>query len=398
MGKVRIARLGLQGDGIADDGSFVPFTLPGELVDTSEPLRILEESPDRIAPVCQHFESCGGCSLQHASDAFLEKWKAEIVRRALLAQGVESDIRPVLTSPPASRRRAVFAGHRTKKTVQIGFHGRGSDQIINLQECALILPQMLELRPAFEALTTAGASRKAHLRISVMASETGWDIDVSDGKPLNGELRQTLAEIARTYDLARLSWEGDTIAMAHAPTINFGTAVVTPPPGAFVQATMRAQMDLINAVNEAIHGAVRVADLFAGCGTFALPISEYAEVHAVEGDASMLLALDAGWRGTPGLKAITTETRDLFRRPLHAEELRKFDAAVIDPPRAGAEAQMRTLCDAEVPIIASVSCNPLSFARDAKILVSGGFNLDWVQVIDQFRWSGHVEIVARFSR
>jgi 23S rRNA (uracil1939-C5)-methyltransferase len=182
------------------------------------------------------------------------------------------------------------------------------------------------------------------------------------------------------------------------PTLGLGRARVSPPPGAFLQATPQGEAALRNAVQEAVGPARRIADLFAGCGTFALPLAETAEVLAVEGSAAMLAALDQGWRMAPGLKRVTCETRDLFRRPLMPDELAGFEAVVIDPPRAGAEAQVAELARADVPVIAAVSCNPVTFARDARALVQAGYRLDWVQVVDQFRWSAHVELAARFTR
>jgi 23S rRNA (uracil1939-C5)-methyltransferase len=212
-------------------------------------------------------------------------------------------------------------------------------------------------------------------------------------------LRLDLARLAETYGLARLTWEGEVIALRTAPVQRFGRAIVTPPPGAFLQATAEGERVLLRAVALALGGGVaRIADLFAGVGTFALPLAERAEVHAVEGDIAMAAALEKGWRMAEGLKRLTVETRDLFRRPLDETELGRFDAVVIDPPRAGAEAQTATLAASTVPLIAAVSCNPVTFARDARVLVAGGYTLDWVQVVDQFRWSSHVELVARFSK
>jgi 23S rRNA (uracil1939-C5)-methyltransferase len=208
----------------------------------------------------------------------------------------------------------------------------------------------------------------------------------------------SLARITEAHGLARLTWEGETVALRTAPMQRFGAALVSPPPGAFLQATAEGEAALVAAVREATGPARRILDLFAGAGTFALPLAETADLHAVEGDAALLVALDKGWRQTPGLHRVTTETRDLFRRPLEPDELGAFDAVVIDPPRAGAEAQTRALARARVPVIAAVSCNPVTFARDARILVEAGYRIDWVQPVDQFRWSAHVELVARLSR
>lgn len=393
-----IDRLGHLGDGIATDGSYLPFTLPGERVDAGPPLRILTSAPDRTTPPCPHFGTCGGCALQHASDSFLAGWKIDVVHRALAAQGLAAPLHLAHVSPPATRRRAVLAGRRTRKGVQIGFHARGSDAIVETPACKIVLPRMLAAWPALEAVTRAGASRNAQLRLALTATDTGFDLDVGSGKPLDPALRQTLAGIATEHDLARLSWTGETVAQLRAPVLRIGAAQVTPPPGAFLQATAEAEAALVAAVRNIVRDAAEIVDLFAGCGTFALPLAENAQVHAAEGDAAMVAALDAGWRGAPGLKAVRAEVRDLFRRPLEPLDLKRFDAAVIDPPRAGAQAQSARLAAATIPVVAAVSCNPVSFARDAAALVAGGLRLVDVAVIDQFRWSPHVELVGCFRR
>jgi len=403
MPEFTITRLGLKGDGIAGSDIFAPFTLPGEKIEGAATKgqiigTRLSDSPDRVAPVCQHFGACGGCTLQHASDSFLAAWKTEIIERALAAQGLETDFRPVDTSPPASRRRATFSARRTKKTTQIGFHKRGSGEIFALKECPLLMPAILESLPACHALTGIGTSRKGEIKISVTQSAAGPDIDVREAKELDGPLRARLATLAAEFNLARLTWNGEQIADRKRPVQPMGKAEVLPPAGAFLQATPQGQAALVAAMQEAVTGAKRVVDLFAGCGTFALPLAERAEVHAVEGIPEMLKALDAGWRFSSGLKTVSTEARDLFTRPLLPLELRKFDAVVIDPPRAGAKAQMAQIVASDIRLVGAVSCNPVSFARDAKILTDGGFTLDWVKPVDQFRWSGHVELAAKFSR
>jgi len=224
------------------------------------------------------------------------------------------------------------------------------------------------------------------------------DVFVDTQTPLTPELRQTLAIFAQDNDIARLVWPDEPVVTMNPPEQLFGTTRVTPPAGAFLQATKHGEASLLGAVDEITNGADRIIDLFAGCGTFTLPLATRAEVHAVEGEADMITALDRGWRGGHNLKRVTTEVRDLFRRPLEPDELRKFDAAVIDPPRAGAEAQIATLAASQIKTIAMVSCNPITFARDAVQLEKAGFTLNWVQVVDQFRWSPHVEVVGSFTR
>jgi len=251
---------------------------------------------------------------------------------------------------------------------------------------------LLATLPALEALTRAGGSRSTELALTITRSLSGPDVAVTGGKELDAPLRMDLARIAESHGIARLTWGGEVVALRAAPMQRFGSALVAPPPGAFLQATAEGETALLAVVRDAIGPARRVVDLFAGCGTFALPLAEPAEVHAVEGDAKLLAALDKGFRMAEGLKKVTTETRDLFRRPLEPDEFKGVEAVVIDPPRAGAEAQSHTLAKSKVPVIAAVSCNPITFA-----LVAAGYALDWVQVVDQFRWSAHVELVARLS-
>jgi len=403
MREIVIERLGRKGDGLAE-GVRAPLTLPLERVrgDVLDGLmaapRILAPSSDRITPVCPHFGACGGCALQHGSDAFLATWKSEIIARALAAHGLSAPMLPVATSPPRSRRRAVFAGRRTRKTVTVGFHGRRSDAIIGVTACHLVRPEILAGLSAFEALAGIAASRSAPVRIGVTSGPAGLDIDLRDAKPADAAVAARAASIAEDHDLARLSWNGDVLSLRRPPFQLFGPARVTPPPGAFLQATAEGEEALTRFARAAMGPARRIIDLFSGCGTFSLPFATGAEVHAVESDAAMLAALDAGWRSAPGLHRVTTERRDLFRRPVLAMELDRFDAVSLDPPRAGAEAQTREIARSPVSRVSYVSCDPATFARDAAILVAAGFALDTLLPVDQFRWSGHVELAAAFSR
>jgi 23S rRNA (uracil1939-C5)-methyltransferase len=404
--KLTIERLGHLGDAIAQGENgpiFVAQMLPGEVVegdlqgDKLVNARIVTPSPDRVRPPCAHARTCGGCLMQHATDDLVAAWKTEVVRSALAGQGIDVPLRPILTSPPKSRRRAVIAGRRTKSGAMLGFHARGSDNLVAVPNCQLLHPDLMAAFPALEALVLTGGSRTSELALTITRSLAGPDISVTGGKPLDGQLRLELARVAEAHGLSRLTWEHEVVALRTAPMQAMGRAMVAPPPGAFLQATEQGQADLLAAVQDAVGEAKRITDLFAGSGTFALPLAEKAEVHAVEGDAAMIGALDKGWRQAEGLKRVTSEVRDLFRRPLEPDEFKKVQAVVIDPPRAGAEAQTKTLALSKVPVIAFVSCNPVTFARDARVLISAGYKLDWVQPVDQFRWSSHVELAARFS-
>lgn len=407
--KVTIDRLGHLGDGIAHDPAqgviFAAGLLPGEAAegdlagDRLENIRILTPSADRVKPPCAHAKTCGGCQLQHASDGFVAGWKQGVVAQALSQQGLQSGFRgPVVTSPPLSRRRATLSGRKTKGGALLGFHARGRDLIVAVPGCRLLHPDLLATLPALEALVGFGGSRTTEQSLTVTRSLTGPDVAVTGGKPLDGAQRMEAARLADRFGLARLSWEGEVIAQAAEPQVALGRARVGLPPGAFLQATEPGEAALVALVREALGAQKKIADLFCGLGTFALPLAEEAEVAAYEGDAALTAALDRAARQASGLKRISAETRDLFRRPLEADELKGLTGVVIDPPRAGAEAQAQLLAASSVPVIAMVSCNPVTFASDARILIAGGYRLDWVQVVDQFRWSVHVELVARFTK
>ena len=397
-----IDRLGHHGDAIAPGPVFAPGALPGELVTGTldgqrlTDLRIVTPSPHRRKPPCPHARACGGCALQHAHDDFVANWKQEVVRLALEAQGLTAPFLPTLTSAAQTRRRATLTGRRGKTGPILGFHMRGSEQMVGVPNCQLLHPDLHAIFPALEGVITLAATRKGELALTLTRSLTGPDLAVTGGKPLDAALLQDLGALAETHGLARLTYNGEGVALRSQPLVQMGRARVPLPPGAFLQATEDGELALLAAIRRAIGPARRVIDLFAGAGTFSLPLAETAEVHAVEGDAALTTALAAGANTTSGLKRVTVETRDLFRRPLMPAELRA-DAVVIDPPRAGAEAQIEQLALAQVPVIAMVSCNPVTFARDARALHTAGYRLDFVQVVDQFRWSTHVELAARFA-
>jgi 23S rRNA (uracil1939-C5)-methyltransferase len=407
VGPVTIDRLGHRGDGIARDGGtvlYAPRTLPGEVIDGPREgdrivrPRILTPAAERVRAPCPHYAACGGCALQHASDGFVAAWKQEVVAQALAVHGLEAPFRPMHTSPAFARRRATFAMRRSKGGAMVGFHAPGSHMVTDVPECRLIHPALAAARPALAGIAALGGSRKSTLSATVTRLDAGLDVAVTAGKPADAGLVADLAALCARHGILRLAWEGEVIAQAERPRLTLGGVTVTPPPGAFLQATAEGEAALRAAVMEATAGAARIVDLFAGLGTFALPLARRAEVHALEGDAAMVRALEEGWRGATGVKPVTAEARDLFRRPLEPDELARFDAAVIDPPRPGAETQARRLAASTVPRIAAVSCNPVTFARDARVLVAGGYRLCWVQVVDQFRWSPHVELAALFAR
>lgn len=407
MTRWTVERLGHRGDGLARAGdgtqARAALVLPGEVIEGEAEggriavPRILTPSPERVTAPCPHYRACGGCAVMHGREDFVTGWKAGVVTRALAAQGIAAGVAAVHVSPPQARRRAVLSGRRTKKGALVGLHGRASDVVVDLSQCLVLRPAITAALPLLRRITIAGASRAGELSLAVTEGPEGLDVGVTGGKPADGALLAVLAGLAAEGDLARLSWDGESLTR-RAPWLAMGRARVVPPPGGFLQATAEGQAALTDAVLDATAGAGRVLDLYAGCGTFTMPLAERAEVHAVEGLAAPLAALDAGWRAAPGLRRVTTESRDLARRPLLADALTPFDAIVIDPPRTGAEAQARRIAASCVPVVAWISCDPVTFARDAAILIAGGYRLDRLEVVDQFRWSPHVETSAVFRR
>ncbi|UWQ18110.1 class I SAM-dependent RNA methyltransferase [Jannaschia sp. M317] len=397
-----IERLGQRGDGVARGPVFVPRTLPGEEVsgevvgDRLPDPRIVTPSPDRVTAPCAHFKRCGGCAVQHASDAFVADWKTEMVRTALSRAGLAAEIAGIETSPPNTRRRAALSGRKTKKGAQVGFHVRASDEIVSIPDCRVLHPDLIAALPVLEQVTRLAATRAAPVTLHVTQGPTGIDLAIEGARDFDRDAMLALAPFGTAF--ARITWNGEPALQQTPPAQVMGRARVVPPPGAFLQATPEGAAALVAQVRAALGGAAQVVDLFAGCGTFTFPAAETAAVHAVEGDRTLTDALGAGVRGGTGLKAITAEVRDLFRNPLLPQELSRFDAAIIDPPRAGAEAQVAELAGADLGTIAHVSCNPVTFARDAATLTAAGWRMGPVMVVDQFRWSPHIELVAAFHR
>lgn len=401
---IEIERLGHHGDGIAKGPIYVARTLPGEVISGTvndgrvEQPRIVQPSPDRVKAPCPHYNTCGGCALLHAKDEFVASWKRGVVETALSAHGLTAEISGIHTSPERSRRRAVLSARRGKKGAVVGFHGRKSGVISDIMHCKLLHPDITKALPSFGELAKLGGSRKGELSITVVQSPAGLDVSVTGGKPLERELEAELGQALHSFGFARLAWNDEVIATEAPPYQAFGTAQVIPPAGSFLQATREGEAALVAAVQGITAGATMICDLFAGCGTFSLPLASHADVHAVEGERAMLDALELGWRKANGLRNVTTECRDLFRDPIHSTDLKRYDAIVIDPPRAGAEAQITEIAQSDVSTVAMVSCNPNSFARDANVLIEAGFVMTPLQVVDQFRWSTHVEMVAGFVR
>jgi len=404
MAEYLIKAVGSSGDGVANGPVFAPRTLPGERVtgdvsdDRLNNVRIVQPSEDRVAAPCRHFKSCGGCTLQHASDDWVAGWKHDLVARALGEHGLQNALRDGCeTSPVRSRRRAKLAARRTKSGAMAGFHGRASHSLVDVQDCPLATDPVNAAFDMARDLAAEFGSRKGELTVHVTDLPNGLDVKVEDGKPLDDALRAGLPGLAERHRIVRLIWGDDLVAQTDVPHHPIGSAQVPLPAGAFLQATKHGERTLQDLVREATQGARQIADLFAGCGTFALALAQHAPVHAFEGDAAMARALQEAANRAGLTFPVTATRRDLFRDPLLKDELAKFDAVVLDPPRAGAMAQIEMLAESDVQTISYVSCDPKSFARDAAILTANGYQLDWVQALDQFRWSAHVELASRFS-
>lgn len=409
---VKITRLGAQGHGIAESDQgpiYVPHTLPGETVAIARNgshgslMSITQASPDRIAPLCRHFDpdrdACGGCSLQHLADVPYRTFKRELVVEALKSKGLTPEVGELVVAHAGERRRTVFSARKTEKGLLLGFNRAETNHIVSIEECPIASPGIMARLEAIRAVGQALAAGSDTFRITVLETLSGLDLAADELKPLSDKQRRTVTEtVLGLKGIARVSVNGEVIIEPQKPLIDFGGVKVSPPPGAFAQATKPAEDAMAELVLSHLGKAKRVLDLFAGSGTFALRLARIAKVHAVEGEEKSLKALDQAARNTQGLKPVSVEKRDLFRRPMTLQELKSYDAVVFDPPRAGAEAQVKELARSGIKSIAAVSCNPGTLARDLRILVDGGYRIKSVTPIDQFLWSPHVEAVALLQK
>ncbi|GLK85272.1 class I SAM-dependent RNA methyltransferase [Ancylobacter defluvii] len=414
LATLRIDRLGHRGDGIADtpDGPvFVPLALAGERVEVERQgerarlVSIVEASPERVDPFCRHVGVCGGCAFQHWQAEPYRAWKRSLVVEALARVGIETDVAPLVDAHGEGRRRATFHARGTGgsapkglDTLAVGFAGWRSHAVVAIDACPILAPSLAGALPAAWALAQALAPVAKPLDIQVTATETGLDVDVRGSGPLKPRSIAALAALAEAHKLARLTRHGELVLQREPPLLTMGRARVPLPPGSFLQATTAGEATLAALVAEATKGARHIADLFSGVGTFGLRLAERARVAAYESSAPAVEALNKAVRGVSGLKPVTGEARDLFRRPLLPLELKAFDAVVFDPPRQGAEAQSVQLAASKVPLVVGVSCDPVTFARDAALLIEGGYRLEHVTPVDQFRYSAHVELVGVFRR
>jgi 23S rRNA (uracil1939-C5)-methyltransferase len=407
-----IDHLGHRGDGVVEGGAepvFVPGALPGEAVevdsvsghpDQRRLLRVETPSPERIAPFCPHFGVCGGCAVQHWTGARYRAWKRELVVTALRQAALDAPVADLIDAHGDGRRRVVFHARSAgaHDIVEVGFSAARAHRLVPVDRCPVLAKSLDGALPAAWAIAETLVPARKPLDIHVTATDAGLDVDVRGSGALTPALVSTLAQVAARHRLARLTRHGELVAQQRAPTLQIGTASVTLPPAAFLQATAEGEAVLSRLVVASSGGAATVADLFAGIGPFALRLAAHARVVAVDDDEPALAALKRAATTTAGLKPIAVERRDLFRQPLVASELKRFDAVVFDPPRQGAQAQARALAASGIAVIVAVSCNPATFARDMTYLKDGGYRLTMVTPVDQFRHTAHVEIVARLER
>ena len=403
-----IERLGQRGEGVApsDNGNvFIPYTIPGDAISaevsgqTGRLIDIITPSPEREAPFCPYYGTCGGCAIQgYREDAYRE-WKRGLVADALAHAGVNAPLAPLIDAHGEGRRRATFhARFDSAGRACVGFMQARSHDLVAIDFCPLFAPSLDGAIAAARGIADELAGLRKPLDILVSGTPAGLDLDLRGAGQLDERMTQRVIAAAERFDLARLSNHGRSLVERRAAQLRIGRGLVHLPAGAFLQATQKGESTLAELVMQAAAGSKRVADLFCGIGTFALRLAEHAEILAVDGDSSALDALSHAGRTAPGLRAIKTERRDLMRRPLAPEELARFDAVVFDPPRAGAEAQAQALARSQVPLVIAVSCNAQTFARDAAILVAGGYAPEAITPVDQFRQSPHVEIVGIFRR
>jgi len=390
-----IIRVAARGEGVTADGRHAALTAPGDVLNADGSIT---PGPHHQIPPCRHFPTCGGCQLQHLDDASYAAFITDRIAGALAAHELETDIRAPIVSPPNTRRRASLHAEAKGGRIRLGFAEAGSHAIVDIQECHILAPELFALvAPLRKLLARLGLKRR---RADIQMTSCDQGVELLIGASFDGlEAAEAIIAFCQQHDVARFAtddgmgpetrWEPDPV------TITLGGVAVPFPPGSFLQATHDGEAALIAAVREAVGQAGTIADLFAGLGTFALSLAP-ARVYAAEAgrDAIMSLKAAAGRAG----RQVFADHRDLYRRPLTVEELGRFGAVVLDPPRAGARDQAAGLAQATTPIIAYVSCNPSSFARDAQVICEGGYRLDWIQPVGQFRWSTHVELAARFSR
>lgn len=421
---IDIAAMGTRGDGIGRDEAgralFVAGALPGERVrvrragsdapDRAHLLDVMQAAAGRAVPGCRHFLDCGGCVAQHMDAGTYDGWKRSLVADALSRAGVAANVGPLVRVGGGSRRRARLFAVRTAAGVALGFQAAGSHRIVDMAMCPALEPRLFALVAPLRAYLARVLAPAARAEAEAQVVDGALDVVLRLPLALDRGLREDLVGFAAAAGVARIGWQrigkGRKGALAPPETVaelapvraTFGGIPVALPPLAFLQASAEGERALAALVTGLVPDGTRVADLYCGAGTFTLPLGRNRHVAAFDAAADMIAALDAAARGA-GLGArVKATARDLDRRPLHAAELAGFDVAVFDPPRGGAEAQVREIAASKLVSVVAVSCNPVTFARDARILIDGGFEIGPVMPVDQFVWTRHLEVVAAFRR
>ncbi len=417
--EVTVEALGARGDGLATcDGRplFLAQTVPGDRILArvtgergggfkGEVIELLEEGPNRAEPPCPFFGPCGGCALQHLTDDAYLAWKEDLLRVALQRK----DLTPAVLHPlrrvaPGRRRRITWSALKTRQGLQLGYYARETHHLTDIDACLLVMPALQALIAPLHEVLDRVLGKQEGARVTATLSETGIDLLIDSRHALTLGNREALATFATAADLARISWTDgrespEPLVQRRDPILTFGGVPVLPPPGGFVQPTAEGEALLVELVMAAVpEGAETAADLFAGCGTFTFPLAGRLQVYAAEGAEDSLAALDAAARRSERALRVQADLRDLARMPVLADELSGGDVVVFDPPRTGAREQAAEIAASDVPVVIAVSCNPTTFARDARTLVDGGYRLTEATPIDQFPWSGHLELVAVFRR
>jgi 23S rRNA (uracil1939-C5)-methyltransferase len=389
---ITIDHVNWRGDGVGD-GQIFRNVLAGEVVDAATG-KVIKPSPERIDAFCKHFGKCGGCQLQHWKLEPYQRWKQNLITAALAMRGIEAAVGNFIDAHGAGRRRVSLHVRRKEGVVTSGFMASRSHELIDIDQCPVLVPTLANATEIARKLGT----KLGDCDVSFTAVDNGLDVSVKAERKIADARLPKLATFVDDLNLLRLSINGELVGTHGLPTIVMGKGVVQLPPGSFLQATKSGEEALSGLVLESLGKSKSVADLFCGIGPFALRIAERAKVLAVDSDRPAIAALAQAVRLATGIKPLRTEVRDLMREPLVASELKEFDAAIFDPPRAGAEAQARQLAKSAVKTVVAVSCDPASFARDAEILVNGGYKLKTLAAVDQFKWTSHVEIAAVFER
>ncbi len=414
-----IDHIGAGGDGIAfldQQTIYLPATAPGEIIKAEigekrgngfegTVLEVITSSGLRQKPICRHYDQCGGCNLQHLQDGFVDDWKRQLIVAQLARQGLSDIIvNTTITSAARSRRRIDFVASRRKKSAMVGFHQKRSKQIFDIGDCPVIRPELLNLAKPLRNLCTRVLPRNSKADVIATLSDNGVDILITSEKSmeLDLDLRQVLSDFAEHEDLARICWRStgkglvDVVSARKTPSLRMGDVDVALAPAGFLQATKDGETALANLVQTYLKDCHYIADLFAGCGSFTFPLAKHSKTHAVDSNPDLIQSLQSS--ANKAVAPVTSETRDLFQRPITREELKPFDGVLFDPPRAGAKIQVEEIAASSVKNVVGISCSPGTFARDARVLIDGGYSLIEVTPVDQFRWSSHVELIGLFKR